>query len=87
MAQAAVQTYVTWLYTGKVLVNKEEDQADGDSFNVQLLKAWQASHVFKDYNFKNAIIAEYVSSIESGMDSLSHDCVEYAYDEDAPSSM
>jgi hypothetical protein len=81
-ARVAVQAYVNWLYTGKVIATKEGHDPDDDS-DMLLLKAWRVSHVFQDDRFKNAIIAEYMSSTEfDGTGGFNLECVVYAYEGD-----
>jgi hypothetical protein len=83
----AVQIYVGWLYSGQLNIDEEMDRA-GQEHNFLLLKAWRVSDAFQDANFRHAIIAEIISSMESdGNPGFDVDCVHYAYEEFQESSM
>lgn len=77
----AVQIYLNWLYSGNLHIDDAIDR-DDDRFNTLLLKAWTVALAFNDYNFKYAIIAEFVSSVEDGKNSgFKSDSVRYAFEE------
>jgi hypothetical protein len=76
--QEGMQIYVNWLYSGNLHIYKADlsDQA----YNLLLLKGLAVSEALGNDKFKHAIIAEYVSSIESeGNLGFDLECFEYAY--------
>jgi hypothetical protein len=82
----AIQSYVDWLYTGKLYVR--ELFREGTSYNLQLLKAWTVSVRFEDDNFRYAIIAEYLSSVEQGEnEGFTLTCIKYAFEKHNIDSM
>jgi hypothetical protein len=76
------RAYVNWLYTEKIHISRSYHHTD-DDFNVQLLKAWRFAHISEDDSFKHAIIAKFVSSVESGDNAgLGYHSIFYAYEEE-----
>lgn len=83
----AVQLYLDWLYTKRLLFPEDVVHQDED-FIIFLLKAWTVSDAIDDANFRYALIAEYISLVENEeYTPIWIDSIEYAFSDQSSANM
>lgn len=76
----AVQLYLDWLYTKRLVFPEDLDQKT-EEFSLFLLKAWTVSETMQDADFRHRLVAKYVSTTEDSPElSIWTECVQYAFE-------
>jgi hypothetical protein len=82
----AVQTYLDWLYMGTLHFSVLERHSN--EFDISILEAWRVATVIQDIGFQQALAAEHITDVQSGINpGFMSTAIEYAFGEEGTKTM